>query len=467
MTASLALADLRTYALQLASLFPPSADRYPSDSLVRVQQARAAAWVDRLLQLQRNNDAGVNGWQLVPFAEVAFRAGDDSLARSLFDRRAQSLPARSAERAYVLHEAVNTFADQTQETARLSASIAMAERYAALMSAVPASGFPKGYRTENDSTAILYHHLRTEDTLLTAYDILSDSAGVLTHGYRVYAIVPRVSPDEREGMIEFAYQLMVPAMGPVAGTAVPRARVESLNAQSLAAASRIPGGWRTDATPQERARRLTELVARVKDNIALITASFALAGKPSVGIPAHAWFNTQDSVYRQNPVTHTFADGMVRVLVWSDLHDSEHLSMVNRVQRWFPRRVEGVVITASVGHTGPDIATPAEEVEWLRAYYEGKRHFTVPIAVWAGPKMPSPAMTASGVGSTPRPSPTDSTLYEKRGAPIVIVDGRGVIRATLDVRTRAQEVTLRRRLAAILAESETLRATQIPAQGAS
>lgn len=447
-TPALALRDLLLYEEELLSLYPLSGITYPSDSLVQVQLTRAAAWVTRLRREQATADAATDGWQLVPFAKVAARAGDDTLARRLFDSRVAALAARPAERAYTLAEAIATFADPSQDQVRLRHNLVLAETYAAQLRSLRPLESP----SPNDSAAILYRQFRAEDTLVVAYAILSTLEAVSAHAERALAIAPCFGPEERteELLLVYGHVAMALAEQPHG-----LARIDTLGTRIIGLARPKPEDrWGASLSPQDRISFGREIEQNARDRVAAVVAmhTFVINKSPAPPIAAHAWLNTSDSAYQATPVTRAFADGVLRVLLFGHAEDGDRLPVLERIHHWFPRAVEGVLVTSTGGSVGPDLVAPAEETAWLAAYYIGARNFTMPIAVWAGSKAPV-TMPEGKIGMQPLRPPADTSAYRHRAANFVVVDGQGNVRLSQDVTTRVQEAALRRRLEALLAET--------------
>jgi len=464
-TAALALNDLRLYTLALLSLYPPSRDDYPVDSLNHVQRVRAAAWVERLRPLRIYNDPGVTGYQLVPFAEVAARAGDDTLARTLFDARIAALASSSSEQAYVLREAVNTFVDQTTDPARTLRNLVIAEHYAAQLRTLLMARFAASSRTKNDSTAVLYDSFAAEDTLMFAYHAAGVSAPVFAHGDQVLALAPRALPEERAQMLSRLQVRLASAV--VATYPNPddfQRRLDSISGRVAPVARPFPRTWLPAESSEHRMSRIADIVRNLREEMKAVTAQFALVGTVVPPVAAHVWLNTPDSTYRHTPRSRDFADGIVRVILVSDLNDPhlEALPILNRVEHWFPHRVEAVLLSETTGNIGPDISEPADEAAWLERYYVGVRHYTMPIALWVGEKEPHTVMMTDGHAASPAPSPVDTSTYRKTFAPFMIVDGHGILRETMDVRSRADEVVLRHKVQRLLQESQPQPRQQVP-----
>jgi len=454
MTAAYALTDLWVYDSQLESMFPQSGITYPADSLSRLRRERAARWVERLRRLMAHNDSGVAGWQLVPFAEVAVRAEDDTLARRLFDARIAEVANNPAARAYVLAEAVSAFADQTQDSVRLNRNLPIAERYAELASALPAAGFSGGYRAKNDSATVMYQQWRVEDSLLATADARVDIAHVLVHAARIYAIAPRFSPEERQPVISKTYMIAAGAlMLRTADSVAAHRSLDSLNARVLNLAGIITPGWLPDETPAVRTRRAAEMTQSTRSLIQQIAESFALLGTHAPPLIAHTWFNAPDSEFHAEARSYPFTNGNVHVLLLGDISDATRLSILERVQQGFHGKAQGILATATRGYTGPVITTPRDEVSWLRQYLIDLRHFSMPVAVWAGPKRQVSAMVGDGTAYVPRQSPLDTSSYRHRAASFLLIDRDGVIRSSVDATNRYQEISLRRRIERLVQES--------------
>jgi len=462
-TAHFALADLLVYEGQLESVFPPSGDAYPADSLARLRRARASEWVARLRQLAAQHDSGVTGWQLVPFAEVAARAGDDTLAQRLFDARLAEVATAPGARAYVLTEAVMTFSDQRQDSIRLSRNLAIAEHYVAQLRGVALAGFPANYRATNDSTQALYRRWKGEDTLMATYDAIGLGSRVMPHATDVFTLAPRFDPDERSPVIMRTYFAAVSPIMSSADDARRTRAIDSLGARTIAAAGTVPPGWLSNEPASVRSARMASLAASTRESIRQIAESFALLGTPAPSLIAHRWLNTSDTVLHAAPRTVSLADGRVHLILLSDFNDGPRLAILNRVQHLFPDRADGVFVTFTRGYTGTVLATPQNEIAWLSRYLVDLRHFTMPVAIWAGARHPISVLTGDGVGYVPDRSPLDTSVYQYRVGSFVLVDARGQIRATFDINTRAQEAALRHRIEQWVANTQVDSAANVSA----
>jgi len=442
LTATLALEDLQLYDAQLASLFARSMDYYPTDSIVALKRARAATWVARL---RAARGSGVDGTQLLDFAAIALRAEQDTLARQLIERRLAEIPAGrrgTLARSVTLAAAVATFADPAQDSVRLARNMGVAEQYAVQLRAIPTTG----YVTQSDSTDILYRHLYADIALLNGASALRLPALVQQYVRATARTMTRLPIAERKRVLE-KYPYIDVASALIFHRAshgmVDRAQLDTFT-QVLARALGAPEPGSPGALQGEG--QPVNLTA-ANEPIRSIVAWLALLGKPAPPISAHVWLNTADSAYTDVPRTHRFADGIVRVMVFDNM-DSPALLLLDRLHRQFPKDVQILFVTHTDGYLGLELAEPAAEVAWWRAYYRTQRHFSVPIAIWGGPKV------RDTYGNfVPSESPAQgqyNTGYLWRRC--VLIDGAGIVREYLPAWSRSDEVIIARHLRALLDE---------------
>ena len=446
-TAVAASVDLRWYDNRLLSVFPPSGDHYPSDSLISLQKARARAWVDRLQMSVSSASAGARsgttGRQAVPFARVAARAGDEALARQIIDARLAALQDSPLEQSYVLSEAVTIFADQNRDSVRLVQSLPIAEAYAVRLRAISTGG----YRTVHDSTIILYRQIGAEDSLRIGYAAIGAGLQIVRYAKRAMMLSRQLGP---AGCYGFLYEAYRGTAFSLADQLHRDALLDSLNS-TVREVVRLPMRWPPEISQAQRISLSQRAASEIEGVITEMQARLASIRALASSIPAHAWLNSSDSVWRQTARSRAVDDGRIRVLLFCGLTCNNLWPALERIQRLGPP-LEGVFVTMTRGAVGPDLVDPATEIEWLRAYYVTKRHFTMPIAVWAGPKVP--VTQPEGLqGFVPSPSPTGDTEYRNGWTSCVVVDGHGKIRAWVDLDSRAAEARLQRRLKSLLAES--------------
>jgi len=431
--AFMAIADLQRYAAQLETRFPPSGDEYPADSLHQARVQRAREWVARL----HAEGQDVSGAQLLDVANVAMYAEQDSLAGRLVDARLAELPAGQSGalvRSEALASAMLLFADTKQDSARLARNIPRAEQYAARLLAISAGG----YRTRTDSTDVLYRKLQGAQTILLAAIKVGDFDRVKHYTDQTFSIVDRLSFRERILVVQkypytaLATALLITPNGRARLDTVEQALIAHLTPRLL------------DGTAEERAQydaMGAGMVGTMRDLFAWI----GLIGHPAPPVSAHVWFNTPDSMYADTPRTHSFADGIVRVLAF-DHNQSSMLPMLDRLQRRLPKGVQVLLVTNINGYVGPDLKTPVEEAAWLGTYYHTIRPVTVPIALWAGAKAP-----AEYGWLMPIPPPTDESYHASRMlSTCVLIDGADVIREYLNAASREDEARIVQRATLLL-----------------
>jgi len=92
-------------------------------------------------------------------------------------------------------------------------------------------------------------------------------------------------------------------------------------------------------------------------------------------------------------------------------------------QKILPKGVQIEFYEWTLGSWGNDSATPEDEAAHLQNYWLNRKHFTFPIALWAGPIIGTP-----GEGAVPTPSPVSTALAVSAGPTFFVTDGHGVVR---------------------------------------
>lgn len=444
-TPATALIDVRMYRAQLSSIFPIGASYYPADSLRQLGVARARQWVDRL----RAGKTPIDGRALVTFAQLAMEAGQDTLAKRLFDVRLAELTKGKKlisgertvpiERSLTLDAAIQTLADPTLDSARIVANLPGLRTYAMQLAAIPTTG----YGNKSDSAVVLYRQFDVAVALLLASDAAHIAKDVLVQSEHILSLIPQFGLGERFSLLGQRYPYREVATTLVAQPNG-RARLDSLNARIL-----VLGVPRDAEFPTDMSEDRREMIRRQsRSAIEARIASFALIGREAPAISAHAWLNTPDSLYAPTPRTRRWNDGTIHVLVFGD-QEQDNLAILERVQRHFAAGVQVIFVTSTEGNIGPDIMAPGDEVAWLRGFYHDIRHVTIPIALWAGAKVPGPLNT-----STPMRSMVYRDYYVQfLGGLCVLISGDGVVRGYEPLRTREDEIRLIDRI-------ERLRASQ-------
>jgi len=380
--------------------------------------ARASAWLQRL-QATRAFDR--DGREHVSLAQIAFRAGQDTLARTILDTRLSTLGMKTEERSFTLAFAVALFADSTQDTARLVRNFPVALSYTQRLLALPSAG----YRTRSDSTNVRERQIHAMTTLLSAALASRRPEFFLAQlrEFLVQAARPRFRHGSQSDLVrQFPYIDIAMALMTVPSG---QAMIDTLN---------------------------TRLAALGYTQLSQDRVALSFIGTPAPPVLAHAWLNTPDSIYAPTPRTHPFDDGIIRVVAFGDA-ESDMLPALNRVHQRFAHdgtgNVQVVFVTESQGHVGSALVTPAEEVAWLKTLYATRWRATMPIALWAGEKVAHPFGWHQPI---PSPVPATYPLGPPQGV-CIIVDGHGIVRAFQALHSRAEE-------AALIELVTTLRAAQ-------
>jgi hypothetical protein len=92
-------------------------------------------------------------------------------------------------------------------------------------------------------------------------------------------------------------------------------------------------------------------------------------------------------------------------------------------QALLPPGVQMMYYEWTEGAWGTALAEPAEEVQHLKHYWLERKRYTVPMAIWAGPKDSTP-----DGGFMPRESPMKTALHISAGPTFFVLDGHGVVR---------------------------------------
>jgi len=176
---------------------------------------------------------------------------------------------------------------------------------------------------------------------------------------------------------------------------------------------------------------VTELRAAFEERVKLVQT----IGRPAPALVATDWFNqstpTPMSDVAPEARIKPLNDGVVRLIGFGFFGcPACHAVMAQwqRFQHDLPPGAELLFYERSSGSWGGDLIEPKEEAGHLRHYYVERKHYTYPIAVWAGPKVPN-----DEGGHVPLYSPTMKTLGFFGGPHFIIVDGNGTLRYRSDM----------------------------------
>jgi hypothetical protein len=153
-------------------------------------------------------------------------------------------------------------------------------------------------------------------------------------------------------------------------------------------------------------------------------------GNPAPALIATHWFNMAQppTVSAEAPQARELKqdDGIIRVLGFGFFacpYCQIAMGEWQKFQHELPLGVQCLFYDRGVGSWGPDLVEPDVEAEHYRHYYVDRKHYTYPIAIWAGPK----EKNEEG-GMTPKYSPTMGQYRILGGPWLMVVDGHGILR---------------------------------------
>ena len=421
-TAALGLADADVLVGEFdESLFAISVSPYPADSVKDLERTRAQLWSNRLQALPpAQASAAIGEWQRVSLARLAALSENDTLARRLFDARLAEVAQRPTDLAYTLFEAVATFAKPDQDSTRLARNMVLAEQYMrSLLQVRVADGRPR-----HDHNAVLYHQYYAEDSLLSAYSTLGNSSVLFARGLALLRCSPLLAnPNDPSDRV------LTHVMNDLSRTKEGRAQLHAFWPSFITA---------IDAVTPKRVEVIQEVIQRIEKQ-------WALLNTPAPTIAAHAWLNTPDSLYSPTPIRRGFADGHVHVVAYGYPGLIAMLSMLDRLHPRFGPEVEALFVMERSGLAGPDLADAKTETAYYTRFFRGLRHFTTPIAIWAGPWTGSFETGNHRVESSPN-------VDLVNGDSCVVIDGTGQIRYMEPLKTRRDEMRLVKNIELLLRE---------------
>jgi hypothetical protein len=166
--------------------------------------------------------------------------------------------------------------------------------------------------------------------------------------------------------------------------------------------------------------------------LAGLEAALALIGRPNTAIPAMRWLNMPTPVtpYDSTPGAQLkpLNDGIIRIVGFGWFtcpHCKNALGMIQKELHMLPKGVEFLYVERTEGQWGGDVITPEAEVERIRHDLIDLRHYTFPIAIWAGPRETTPEGW-----HVPREFPMLQPYGLQAGPSWLVVDGHGVVRGT-------------------------------------
>jgi hypothetical protein len=96
---------------------------------------------------------------------------------------------------------------------------------------------------------------------------------------------------------------------------------------------------------------------------------------------------------------------------------------MERIRKAAPSNAEVWYVTQTEGSWGAGSYSPNDESQHLQHYYVERKHYGMPIALWAGPKD-----STIDYGLLPRENPS-AAAYPILVTPMfIVVDGKGIVR---------------------------------------
>jgi len=259
--------------------------------------------------------------------------------------------------------------------------------------------------------------------MMAAYTSVGDADSAVANGFRAYAVMhhapllfaERALLATDPGILIFAQVL--------AGRPHGLAQLDSLVAVIKQAMVVPPALLAQDTALGQFAQDRQEAFGELE-------AKFRWFGHAAPPVVATHWFN------RAAPATSSDAapgarrlpldDGIIRILIFGGIGCPACLAAMAHMekdQRLLPRGIEILSYEWTSGSWGNELVEPDTEVEHIRHHWIERKHYTVPIAIWAGPKDTTPQG-----GLLPRPSPTATALHIDAYPTVVVVDGHGIVR---------------------------------------
>lgn len=400
-TPGMAMGDLRYYAATVESQYPLSAAAYPMDSLRNLKTARAVQWMERL---RGASVVDPYDMELLLFAEAALRAGEDSAARRAIDARLVTIHA-PLPRSFILAGAVNLFTEAIDDSVRLAARFAIAAAYAQELAQLRVTGLS----TVRDSLNMVFRQISGLVQLVSASVALKHIDVAMQYTDQALASASRLDARLRGSMIQWYYPMQ--------------------DAATL--------------VYEQRGHAVLDTISQFQKVMAVAPAlregfdRAASLGQPAPPLSAHVWLNAPDSLYDSTPRPHRMDDHAVHLLMFGY---NSNVEIADRMHRQFPS-VHVLDMTEIDGQLNGELVPPSDEIDWLRTFLRTRRHATMPIGIWVGPKQPN-----KYGGAAPEPSPAQD-LYHATVTQCVIVDRNGLIHDILPMRSRTDEA----HIAAVLA----------------
>jgi len=377
------------------------------DSVVAAVDSMSRAWVSALTRSSEPHRI-----ELFSMAELHVLAGQDAEAQRRIAAWLATPGLSARDRGWILGRSVELFLrwQHPDDPPPSPARIAIARGYLAQLEAMPRS----------TGAGFLFGALQN---FMESYLTRGVVDTAIQYGMRAYTLPAQT--DNYEDRINMAVSSTLPELA-LALSGQPGATriIDSLITMLQ--------GYMSAPVPADYAklRWAAQFVASTQPGFARSVAFIRTIGKPAPAYIATHWVNqtpptvTSDAApgARQKPLD----DGIIRVLAFgffSCPHCQHAMRDWEKFQHRLPAKVECIFYDRSEGSWGGEPAAPDAEAEHLRHYYVDVKHYTYPIAIWAGPKD-----TNEEGGQVPRFSPTMGKYGFWGGPHLAIVDGHGLLR---------------------------------------
>jgi len=262
--------------------------------------------------------------------------------------------------------------------------------------------------------------VRTE--MMEAYANAGETDSAITNGLRAYALLRRMPAYEDRAMYA-ASEAMIGLARELAGRPAGLRQIDSLITMLKHEIAGPPALLAQDTALKRFAYELQEQFDANAEQLRWL-------GHQAPPLIATHWLNqsTPPTVSAAAPGARVLAldDGIIRIVGfgWFTCPACHFaMSSMQRDQGMLLRGVQLLYYEWTSGSWGNKLVDPETEVLHLKDFWLTRKRYTLPIAVWAGPKDSTP-----DGGLLPRPSPTATALHIHVGPTIYVIDGHGIVR---------------------------------------
>jgi thiol-disulfide isomerase/thioredoxin len=366
------------------------------DSVEPAIKDRTHAWI---LQLQA---APVKGLQLDPLGELYVADGQDAVAKRQFAERLATKGLSQDDRAYTLLLATRVFA-HPENPERIQAALG----YMAEIDALPA-------------TAIMWK-FRGHVTLGEAYYVTGDGPAVTLHITKALAMTPQMPFERRQPVYHESPIVMLADV--LSGVPGGPARIDSMGKALLPLATPTAEQIAKDSMYFWLGHYWT---GEFKGTLQLT----AHLGRTAPAVTAMHWYNTDAptvvSTAAPGAQSKALNDGVIRLMEFGEYSCYPcrmALPGMERIRKAAPSNVQVWYVTQTEGSWGATVYSPNDESQHLEHYYVERKHYGMPIALWAGPKD-----STQDYGSLPRENPSAAAYPIQATPTFIVVDGKGIVR---------------------------------------